>query len=104
MAYGGKCLAGGGLRVACGRWQAAYVGRNHDVGRYSSLNLIFSAATATRSHDASVMVLTIAALDSAGKVDNWILGRADLRLGFSSRICCPLPIDCGRMCAHSVRG
>jgi len=28
-------------------------------------------------------VLTIAALDSAGKVDNWILGRADLRLSFS---------------------
>jgi len=45
--------AGSGQRVACGRWQAAYVGRNRDVGRYSSLNLIFSAATMTRSHDAS---------------------------------------------------
>jgi hypothetical protein len=41
------------------------------------------------------MVLTIAALDSAGKVDNWILGRADLRLRFSSGISCPLPTDCG---------
>ena len=40
-------------RVACSRWQAAYGGRNHDVGRYHSLNLIFSAATATKSHDAS---------------------------------------------------
>ena len=28
-------------------------GRNHDVGQYHSLNLIFSAATATRSHHAS---------------------------------------------------
>jgi hypothetical protein len=41
-------------RVACGLWQAvAYVGRNHDVGLYGSLNLIFSAPTMTRSHDVS---------------------------------------------------
>jgi len=45
--------AGGVGCVGCGRWQAAYVGRNHDVGRHGSLNLIFSAATATRSHIAS---------------------------------------------------
>jgi hypothetical protein len=43
----------GGRRVVCGRWRAAYGGRNHDVGRYHSLNLIFSAATTTRSQDAS---------------------------------------------------
>jgi len=24
--------AGGGRRVVCGKWQAAYVGRNHDIG------------------------------------------------------------------------
>jgi hypothetical protein len=53
VAYGGQCLAGGMWRVVCGRWRAAYGGRNHDVGRYHSLNLIFSAATATRSQDAS---------------------------------------------------
>jgi len=46
-------VACGVWRVACGRCQAAYVGRNHNVGRYHSLNLIFSAATTTRSHDAS---------------------------------------------------
>jgi hypothetical protein len=69
----------GGRRAACGRWQAAYVGRNHDVGRYHSLNLIFSTATMTRSHESlKVIVSTIAALDSAGKVDNWISGRAVL--------------------------
>jgi len=34
-------------------------------------------------------------------VDNWILGRADLRLRFSGAIYCSLPTDCGRMCAHS---
>jgi hypothetical protein len=34
------------------------------------------------------MVLTIATSDSAGKVDNWISGRADLQLSFLSRICC----------------
>jgi len=45
------------------------------------------------------MVLTIASLDSAGKVDNWILGRADLRLRFSCGISCLLPADFGRMCA-----
>ena len=33
-----------------------------------------------------LMVLTIVALDSVEKVDNWILGRADLRLRFSSGI------------------
>jgi len=44
------------------------------------------------------MVLTIAALDSAGKVDNWIVGRADLRLRFSSGIRCPLPINCRCVC------
>jgi hypothetical protein len=33
-----------------------------------------------------LMVLTIVALDSAGKVDNWILGREDLLLRFSSGI------------------
>jgi len=32
VVYGGQCLAGGRWRVACGMWQAAYVGRNHDVG------------------------------------------------------------------------
>jgi hypothetical protein len=50
--YGGQCLAGSMWRVVCGRWRAAYGGQNHDVGRYHSLNLIFSAATATRSQDA----------------------------------------------------
>jgi len=47
------------MQGACGMWQVAGSGwqvaggRNHDVGRYHSLNLIFSAATETRSHDAS---------------------------------------------------
>jgi len=49
------------------------------------------------------MVLTIVALDSAGKVDYWILGRADLRLSFLSGICSQVPDDFGHMCAHSVR-
>jgi len=49
-------------------------------------------------------VLTITPFDSAGKVDTWLLGRADLWLRFSSRICCPLPIDCGRMYTHFVWG
>jgi hypothetical protein len=40
-----------------------------------------------------VMVLTIAACHSAGKVDNWNLGRADFGLRFSSGICLPLPTD-----------
>jgi len=48
-----QCLVGGVWRVVCGRWRAAYGGWNHDVRRYHSLNLIFSAATETRSHDAS---------------------------------------------------
>jgi hypothetical protein len=47
------------------------------------------------------MVLAIEALDSVGMVDNWILGRADLRLRFSSGIYCAFPTHCGRMCAHS---
>jgi len=47
------------------------------------------------------MVLTIEALDSVGMVNNWILGRADLRLRFSSGIYCAFPTHCGRMCAHS---
>jgi hypothetical protein len=97
---GGRwCVAGGGWRVACD-------GRNHDVGRYHSLNLIFCAATTMRSHDASRSwcLLTIAAIDSAGMVDNCILGRADLRLRFSSRICSTLPIDCGCMqCSKRAR-
>ena len=49
------------------------------------------------------MVLTLAALDSVGMVDNWILGRADLRLRFSRGICCLLPTDCGCMCAYLGR-
>jgi hypothetical protein len=44
--------AGGVMRAVFGGRQAAYVGRNHDVGRDGSLNLIFGAATMTRSHDA----------------------------------------------------
>jgi hypothetical protein len=51
-----------------------------------------------------VMMLTIAALDSAGKVDNWILWRADLRLSYLSGICSHIPVDFGRMCVHSVQG
>jgi len=39
--------------VAGGGWRAVYGGQNHDVGRYHSLNLIFSAPTATGSHDVS---------------------------------------------------
>jgi hypothetical protein len=46
------------------------------------------------------MVLTIEALDSVGIVDNWILGRADLRLRYSSGIYCKFPTDCGCMCAY----
>jgi len=49
------------------------------------------------------MVFTIAALDTAGTVDNLILRRADLRLRFSKEICCPLPTDCGRMCGVHIR-
>jgi hypothetical protein len=37
----------------------AYVDRNHDVGRYVSLNLIFSGATMTRSHNASRLSDTV---------------------------------------------
>jgi hypothetical protein len=50
------------------------------------------------------MVLTIAVLDSAGKIDNLISGRADLRLSFLSGICSQFPVDFGRMCVHSVQG
>ena len=49
----GRRGAGGVWRAVFGGWRAAYVGRNHDVGRYGSLNLIISPATTTRSHDAS---------------------------------------------------
>jgi hypothetical protein len=49
------------------------------------------------------MVLTVEAIDSTGKVGISILRRADLRLRFSSGFQCPLPIDCGHMCADSVR-
>jgi len=50
---GVRQVAGGRWQVAGGGWRAAYDGRNHDVGRYHSLNLIFSVATATRSQDDS---------------------------------------------------
>jgi len=46
--------APGGVKlVAGGGWAAAYVGRNHDVGQYHSLNLIFSVASVKESHHAS---------------------------------------------------
>jgi hypothetical protein len=52
VAYGGQRLAGGMwhvvLEMAGGVWWP-----NHDIGRYHCLNLIFSVATETRSHDAS---------------------------------------------------
>jgi len=53
MMYGGLCLVGGMWRVGCGRWRAAYGGRNHDVGLYHGLNHIFSTPTEMKSHDAS---------------------------------------------------
>jgi hypothetical protein len=53
VAYGGQCLAGGMWCVVCGRCRAAYGGRNHDICRYHSLNLIFSVTTMTTSHDVS---------------------------------------------------
>jgi len=52
----------------------------------------------------TVMVLTIAASDSARMVSNWILERADLPLRFSSGICCMPPINFGYMWVHSVLG
>jgi hypothetical protein len=41
---GGRAVVGGVWHVAGGGKQVAG-GRNHDVGRYHSLNLIFSAPT-----------------------------------------------------------
>ena len=52
----------------------------------------------------TTMVLTIAALDSVGMGGNWMLGSVDLWIRFSSGICCLLPMDCGRMCAHLCWG
>jgi len=46
VAYGREYLVGSRLQAACGRWKRVYVGRYHDVGHYSSPNLIVSAATA----------------------------------------------------------
>jgi hypothetical protein len=51
--YGTKCLVDGILLVVCGWWQGAYIGWSHDVHQYSSLKLIFSVATITRSHNMS---------------------------------------------------
>jgi len=45
--------AGSGWRVAGGGRLVVLGGRYHDIGWYHSLNLIFSAATTMRSHDAS---------------------------------------------------
>ena len=53
VAYGWQRLAGSMWRVVCRRWREAYGGRNHDVGRYHCLNLIFSVPTVRRSCDAS---------------------------------------------------
>ena len=39
--------------VMGGVWRAEYGGRNHDVGRFHGLNIIFSASTTTGSHDVS---------------------------------------------------
>jgi len=50
VVFGGRYVA---CSVLCGRWRAVYGGRNHDIGGYHGLNFIFSAATVTRSHDAS---------------------------------------------------
>ena len=50
------------------------------------------------------MVLKIAALESAGKVDNWIMGRADLWLSFLSGICGQFLVDFGNMWVQLVRG
>ena len=47
------------------------------------------------------LVLTIGASDFVEIVDDWILGRADLPLTFSSGIYCAFPTHCGRMCVHS---
>jgi hypothetical protein len=47
-------------------------------------------------------VLTIAALHSVRNVDNWIMGRADLRLRYSCGISCLLPTDFGCMCVLGV--
>jgi hypothetical protein len=44
---------GTGRHVAGDVRRVAYSGRNHDVGRYHSLNLIFSAATLRSSDNAS---------------------------------------------------
>jgi hypothetical protein len=47
------------------------------------------------------MVSTIEAFDSVGLVDNWILGRADLRLRISSVTYRAFSTQCVRMCADS---
>jgi hypothetical protein len=45
-------LRSGRRWMGCG-WRGMVSGRNHDVGRFHDLNLIFGAPTATRSHDIS---------------------------------------------------
>ena len=49
----------------------------------------------------TVIVFTIEAWVSAGQVDNWMVGRADIRLRLSSGIYYSLPTDWGGMCVHS---
>jgi len=51
--YGEQCVAAGMWCLACGWWWVAYGSRNHDVGRYHSLNIIFSTPTVTGSHHVS---------------------------------------------------
>lgn len=44
-AYGWEYLVGSRWHAACGRWKRVYVSQYHNVGHYSSPNLIVSAAT-----------------------------------------------------------
>jgi len=94
----------GWWHVACGRWQVVGGGQSKSWHRSMSKSDCYLECSHwdEMSWCLMAMVLRIAALGSVGMVDIWVLGRADLQLRFSRRICCLLPIDCGRMCVYSV--
>jgi len=52
--FRGQWVRGGVWHVGCGRWLVVYIGRNHDIGGYGSLNLISIPATLIRFHDTSM--------------------------------------------------
>jgi len=120
VACGMWCVVCGMWHVACGMWHVVCGVRRVSCGGWQLVGgacwpkwchwlMSQSDPYLQRIHHdkmswfLTVTVLTIAVLDCARMIDNWILGRAGRLLSFLHGICSQFLVEFRHVCVHSVQ-